>query len=178
MAKSNGKQAPMYDTKPKVEITPEWVEENREALEGAGFKVVTPKEFEKATVQESAAEAAANELLGIDFNKREALEMGDARLRDVMDLVEKTRDQLDLIFQSTQYASLMSVKERTGLHFVRTFIRQLLNEQAPAGQASCLRECIGIHCKIADGVLADRAKPVKKKSIRLSAEHLQAAGIV
>lgn len=176
----------MYKIPPKnpdVVITPEWIEAHKKELEDAGFPVISKKELDERTRNETAAQAASKDLLGIDLDKAEVVDQeAQGRSHDLYDFVIKARNQLELIFQSSQYRSKMTQKTQIGLHFVRTFIRQLLGESAPQHQAKNLKELIELSAGIPDGVLGDRvrapAKPNPKKSFRLSQDHLEQAGIV
>lgn len=178
--------SPMYPIPPK-EFTPEWFEANRENFEKAGVTFVSKaqlkREAEKETVKVEAAEAV-KELLGVDPDEMSTVhEQDEHQLMPIMELILQTKKYIDLIRETSQYRSLMSDKERMGLYWVRVFIRQLLNEKPPPHQAGSLREMVGPHAKIPDGVLAARGsstvrrKQQERKQIRLGPEHLEAAGI-
>lgn len=171
--------SPTYQV-PAKEFSPEWFEANKEAMEAAGYKLVTQDEFRKQTYKQTEVEQAAKEVLGLDLNEKSAVREGDTNLLDLWTFLAKSRDQYEMIMQSTQFRSLMSPKDQTAVYAVRTFLRQCFNERAPRGQASTMREVIGAHAKIPDGVLADRVRPdsTREKAIRLNASHLKAAGVI
>lgn len=168
------------NVQPQIKITPEWIEANREAFAAAGFPITTKEDIAKKVQESDTAAKAAKDLLGLDIASAEANIGNEYNLRPLTELMEKLAVQLDLIMQSTQFRGLMTPKERAAIHGARTILRQLRNESAPAGQAATLRELIGTHSKLADGVLNDRAKPVAqaKKQITLSPAHLQQAGVL
>lgn len=170
---------PVEQSNPPQMFSPEWFDQHKEEMAAAGFQFVKKEDFDQMTRKETRQAAAAKDLLGIDFENRDKIQEGDARLRFLDELVPKVRDQLDLVMQSAQFRSKTTQKEQIAIHAVRVFIRQLLNEPAPPGQAATLRELIGIHAGIPDGVLNDRGKPrpAPQKVIHLTPEHLEQAGI-
>lgn len=184
MAKTNPPKAPnpTYPIPPKgeVEITPEWIQEHAEELKAAGYTVITKDELQRKVNKEDAAAQAAKELLGIDLETTQPIQGNEFAYRELWDFLTKTKTQIELLVNSTQFSSLMTGKERVGIHFLRVFLRQIFNETPPKGQAGTIRELIGDHAKVPDGVFNDRVKPATpvRKPIRLTSAHLEQAEVI
>lgn len=182
MAKQSSKNpntpSPTYPV-PTQEFSPEWFEANKESLAAAGYQVVSKQDFQKKIHNETAAEEAAKELLGLDVNtERPRAHMEDAASHELWDFLTKVKIQMDLIMESTQFRSLMAPVEREQVHAIRVFLRQIFGEKAPVGQASTIRELFGAHAKLPDGVMGDRVRrTAPKKAVKIDHRHLQQAGV-
>lgn len=161
-------------------FTPEWNEKYKdkilEAAETVGdFKLVTEKQFEEA-VEKKKAEMTPEEILKSLGIPDGALKTdNNASLIDVTELIDKIAMQIDMLYGSSQWKTLMSPKMKAALHGVRVFIRQLRNETPPLNQAGTLAELLR-DIQIPDGIFGHRGEPTK--TIKVTDKHLRAAGVL
>lgn len=173
------KSTAVVDKEP-TPFTPEWNEKYRDqilqAAETVGdFKLITEKQF-KEEVEKKTKETTPEEVLKALGIPESALKTDqNAPLVDVTELVDRIAMQIDVIYQSSQWKTLMSPKMKAALHGVRVFIRQLRGETPPLNQAGTLAELFR-DIQIPDGVFGHRGEPTK--TIRVTDKHLRAAGVL
>jgi hypothetical protein len=178
MAKQNNPVAKEVEkaTSLPVEFTPEWINKNKESILSAvkilGVKLVDSDELNKLIRDKSEIEQAAADL-GVDLSQARKSQNKD--ILNVTDLVNKVASQIDILYGSVQWRDMFSRKQKTVLHAVRVFIRQLRNEGAPVGQAATLSELLGPSSG-PSGVLNVVGRT--PKLINVTNAHLQAAGVL
>ncbi len=159
--------------------TPEWIEANRDKLiSTAGklqdFKLVTEDELKEEVKKQAEKLSPEQVLAALGLDVAALKQTSHVRLDDKTKIIDDTAAQIDVLYHSMQWRSLMTPEQKASLHAVRVFIRQLRNETAPPGQASCLADLLK-HVKIPEGVFGTRGSGTKQ--IKVSQKHYDAAGI-
>lgn len=152
---------------------PKWIEENKDRLMKAlGIdKIVSEAEMNAETRTRKEIEEAAAEL-GIDLNEKEAGVEDNPAYDSMFKLVQDTARYIDLLRQSTDWANLMTVKEKALFEGVRAFCAQL-GVPNVKGRPQSVKELLStVKVQGPTGHVVRHKKP-----IRLTDDHLREAGI-
>lgn len=160
-------------------FTPDWNRTHRkeiiEAAEQVGVKIVTEEELDDIKKEKSSVDEALKNL-GIQRNSLRQQRQANVVYEEQDKLIDDIAKWIDLVAGAIEWRDLLSRKQRNGLHWIRTFIRQLRAETPPPNQARHIADLMQGHGRLPMGTVDRLGRP--RKPYRLTEKHLEAAGIL